>query len=102
MSHAFAKAWDHKLRIKSIFMDAPEMPSAAETTVMAQAVAEKLRELRNRLTQTDDLWHDLDNCADAFDELEGIENAYEARDRFNAALAGLYDEADYGKRVWIE
>jgi len=103
--HKFAKAWDYKLNIKSIFMgeSIPDLPTAAQTIDMAKEVAERVKALCKRIENVDpDLWVDLDNCVDELEELDGIENAYEARDRFNEVLGHLYDQADYGKRVWID
>lgn len=103
--HAFAKAWDHKLHIKSIFMgdDVPELPDAAETAAMALSVAGRVKALRDRVEDSDpDLWVDLDNCIDEFENLAGIDNPYEAKARFNEALGNLYDQADYAKRIWID
>jgi hypothetical protein len=102
MAHTFAKAWDHTLKIKHIWMDSDPLPSAEETIQMGKDVAAAIRNLQARIPDTSDLWHDLDNCAEGFLELDGIDNAHEARDVFNDALSRLYDEADRNKRIWID
>jgi hypothetical protein len=101
MSNHFAKHWDYTLRIKSIFMDAAELPAALETAAMGKRVSEALQSLISRVGPDSDLGYELRECSLDFDDLDGIENDYEARDRFNQALHNLYDVADAGKRVWI-
>lgn len=97
----FAKAWDHTLNIRHIFSEAGQLPAAADTIKMGAEIVAAIRSLQKRISDTSDLWHDLDDCCEGFEDLSGIENDYEARERFNEALHKLYDEADYAKRVWI-
>ena len=101
-ANRFAKQWDHRLQIKDILLDADPLPPTAETIRRGAAVATRVKALMGRLQEdSDPLWQDLDDVLDEFD-LREVENRYEARDRFNGALASLYDIGDYGKRVWIE
>lgn len=101
MLNQFAKKWDYELRVRDVFAAADELPTAAETIAMGKQVADRIRALQAKMKEGSDLWHDLDGCAEAFLGLEGIENAYEARDLFNEAMTELYDQGDYAKRVWV-
>jgi hypothetical protein len=98
----FAKRWDYRLRIKHIFMDCDPLPPPEETIARAAMIVEAVRALQKKVPDTDDLFEDLETCIEEFNDLSGIDNAYEARDRLNDALSVLYDQADYRKRVWIE
>jgi hypothetical protein len=104
MPHAFAKAWDHRLKIKHIFMDSDPLPSVPEIDDMARKIIEAVRVLQKRPPDTSELWHDLDNAAEEFDNVLGYDpdESYDARRHFNDALQTLYDHADYNKRIWIE
>jgi hypothetical protein len=102
MTNHFAKRWDHKLRIKDIIENAPDLPSAKDVAGLAKQVAERLEKFRDTIDESNALWADIDGCIEDFAELADIDNAYEARAKFDAALHRLYDEADAGKRVWIE
>lgn len=96
------KPWDYTLKIRHLFQAADSLPTAEETAQIAKNVIAAVRALQAKIPQSSPLWHDLDNCCESFDAVEGIDNAYEARDVLNSALAELYDEADFHKRVWVE
>lgn len=100
MNH-FTKAWDHKLSIRDL-LGSMELPAASETISIGRKVVERIQALQEGLQADDALLHDLDEVIERFQDLDEVTNDYEARDRFNEALSHLYDEADYGKRVWIE
>lgn len=100
---AFTKRWDHTLKIKHIFMEAEDQPPVAEIDKMSASVIEAIRALQKRISDTDDLWHDLDNAAEEFGGAIGYDpgDEYDAQRHFNDALHSLYDLADYNKRIWI-
>ena len=104
MTHAFAKPWDHRLKIKHIFMDADSLPAVSEVDDMARKIIEAIRALQKRMPDSSELWHDLDDAAEEFDNVIGYdpEDRYDAQRHFNDALHTLYDHADHNKRVWIE
>lgn len=102
MSNHFSKRWDYTLRIGRFFRDLPDLPSAAEVAMAGTQVAQAITVLVNRVGVDSDLGSELQECEENFEGLDGIENAYEAREVFNQALNSLYDVADAGKRVWVE
>lgn len=101
MRTAFAKSWDHQLQVRDLLGDDP-LPPAHETIEKGRKIVERIHALQERLQSSDALLHDLDQVVEEFEQLEEVSNPYEARDVFNTCLGRLYDEADAGKRVWIE
>ena len=94
------REWDHKLKIKHLFMGHDETPPLADTKRMAvevMAAIELLQQkadggLREDLAEVLGQFRDVASCADAED----------ASKQFNDSLDALYDQGDYMKRIWIE
>lgn len=94
--------WKHKLRIKHFFMDYDGMPISEETTEMAKNIIASIKNLQNKIDDTSDLWHDLDNIIEEFEMIGPEDNDEDAQEYFNYTLSKLYDEADFQHRIWVE